>query len=195
MDVTFSGGLPEFWFDTWLVLAGFAASLLLGILTVASSKWQGPGLLVNIVMILAVLAGLPLTMVRVGIDLAVTNYDPIGYISILGTVVAVAVGLFYLRTRPFDARQPSAAAAVSEPAVQTEGTSTLTDIQAASPFEGTVASGATPLPGEQILTEAPTAWLHFESGSMAGQTMPLGGGVTTIGEGRGQRRCDGGHHR
>ena len=38
MDVTFSGALPEFWYDTWLVLAGFGAALLLGILTVASSK-------------------------------------------------------------------------------------------------------------------------------------------------------------
>ena len=181
MEVTFNGGLPEFWYDTWLVLAGFGASLLLGILAIASSRWQGPGLLLNIVMILAVLAGLPLTMVRLGIDVAVTNYDPIGYMSFFGTFIAVAVGLAYLRMRPFDASQPAADAMFSEPAQQTEGVSTLTDILEPSPLEGTLASGATPVPGEQMLAEAPTAWLHFESGSMAGQTMPLGAGVTTIG--------------
>ena len=38
MEVTFNGGLPEFWYDTWLVLAGSGASLLLGILAIASSR-------------------------------------------------------------------------------------------------------------------------------------------------------------
>ena len=100
-------------------------------------------------MILAVLAGLPLTMVRLGIDVAVTNYDPIGYMSFFGTFIAIGVGLAYLRMRPFDAPQPAADAMVSEPAQQTEGVSTLTDILEPSPLEGTLASGATPVPGSR----------------------------------------------
>ena len=104
MEVNFEWSVLAFWYDSWLVLAGYAAALVLTILTVVSSKWNGPGLLLNIAMILAVLAGLPLTMVRVGFDLAVGNYDTIGYMNILGSLVAVMAGLAYLQGQAIGVR-------------------------------------------------------------------------------------------
>ena len=35
--------------------------------------------------------------------------------------------------------------------------------------------------GPSMLTQAPTAWLHFKSGPMTGHTMPLESGVTSLG--------------
>ena len=55
-----------------------------------------PNSILMLVMVLAVLAGLPLTMIRLSIDLAVTNYEPVGYISFLGTVVALLVGVTFI---------------------------------------------------------------------------------------------------
>ena len=188
MQVNFEWSVLAFWYDSWLVLAGYAAALVLTILTLVSSKWNGPGLLLNIAMILAVLAGLPLTMVRVGLDLAVSNYDAIGYINILGSSVAVVVGLAYLQRHVIGVRLRQAMGVnqplegwAAESITPTQGLSGQTEMGEPGQLSATLMEGATPAPERSMLTQAPTAWLHFKSGPMTGHTMPLESGVTSLG--------------
>lgn len=188
MAVYFEGSVLAFWYDSWLILAGYAAALALTILTVVSSKWNGPGLLLNIAMILAVLAGLPLTMVRVGLDLAVGNYDAIGYMNVLGSLVAVVAGLAYLQGQAIGVRIRQAIGAnrltegrAAESITPSQGLSDQTEMGELGQLSATLSEGASPAPEQSMLTQAPTAWLHFKSGPMTGHTMPLESGVTSLG--------------
>ena len=55
-------GVLAIWYDLWLVVVGFGASVVLTLAIIARTEWRGNGLVVAIVMVFAVLAGLPLTM-------------------------------------------------------------------------------------------------------------------------------------
>ncbi len=196
MDVNFDVGILRFWYDTWLVLAGFAVALVLAVLVVASSRWSGPGLLLNTVMVLAVLAGLPMTMTRLAIDTGITDYDPVGFMSLIGSVIALVVGLVYLQRQAFWERMPSLGGLRRSPAetgglpggpTDAEGASvTSAETMADAPPSATSAAtmlGGQGGPSEVPAAEAPTAWLHFKSGPRAGQSIPLEPGVTSLGRG------------
>ena len=156
MAVYFEGSVLAFWYDSWLILAGYAAALALTILTVVSSKWNGPGLLLNIAMILAVLAGLPLTMVRVGLDLAVGNYDAIGYMNVLGSLVAVVAGLAYLQGQAIGVRIRQAIGAnrltegrAAESITPSQGLSDQTEMGELGQLSATLSEGASPAPEQK----------------------------------------------
>ena len=94
MNVSYAdGSLLAFWYGSWLVVAGSAPLWCWRSSSPARNKWSGGGLLVNTTMILAVLAASPLAMIRIGLNVAVTNHDDMGYISLVGTAVALALGL------------------------------------------------------------------------------------------------------
>ena len=101
MDTGYAeGSFLAFWYGSWIVLVGFVVALVLALMVAVRLEWKSGAVMPNsvlmLVMVLAVLAGLPLTMIRLSIDLAVTNYDPVGYISILGTAVALVVGVTFM---------------------------------------------------------------------------------------------------
>jgi len=179
MEINYAEGtVLAFWYDTWLVLVGFVVALALAIMVMTRGSWRGTGLAINSVMVLAVLAGLPLTMLRIGIDIAVTNYDAVGYISLVGAAVALVVGLPYLGAQVFGQRVAPA-----------EGVS---EIESITPEQGvtvqlggqqTAAEGVSTVVGGQAMAGAPTAFLHFKSGPRAGQSIPLGAGTISIGRG------------
>ena len=152
--------------------------LALAIMVMTRGSWRGTGLAINTVMVLAVLAGLPLTMLRIGIDIAVTNFDAVGYISLVGAAVALVVGLPYLGRQVFGQRVAPA-----------DGVS---EVESITPEQGvtvqlggqqTAAEGVSTLVGGQAMAGAPTAFLHFKSGPRAGQSIPLGAGTISIGRG------------
>ena len=146
MDVNYAdGSLLALWYDTWLALLAYTVALLVGILTVASTRWHGPGLLLNVVMVLAVLAGLPITMLRVGINLAVSDYEALGYLNLVGTVVALAVGVTYLRRQGFGFRQ-MLAGPMAESITPTQGLTLQTEVGQSGGPAATMMADATPTP-------------------------------------------------
>lgn len=173
MDINYpDGSVLAVWYDAYLVLIGFFVALVLAVLVLARGSWRGTGLLINTIIVLAVLAGLPLTMLRVGIDIAISNHDIVGYISILGAIVALALSAPYL-ARQFLGDRVALAGDVTdvEPIAPGQGVTMQ--------GEGATIAGA----GAGAPTQAPMAFLHFKTGPRAGQSIPLGGGTISIGRG------------
>lgn len=177
------------WYDYYIVLGGFVIALGLALLTGTRGRWSGPGLFVNTVMVLALLAGLPLMMTRLGIDMAITNFDVVGYMSLAGTAVSLIVGLLYLLgvfigTRKasvgddFRADTPVQGIGATGEA-SGEQTSTLGQL---ADQQATVMGGQAPVHGGTP-SQLPAAWLYIKTGPMAGQTIPISSGRTSIGRG------------
>ncbi len=189
MDIYIDGTALAFWYDTWLVLLAFAASLVLTIMLGTSGQWRGPMLLLKVVVGLATLAIFPLAMVRVGLNLAVSDYDALGFISVVGTVVALATGVPYFAKGYLESRRTSPSGAQSSAVgAQSQDVSTLVigpelTGDETGPVDAEVSStpDATLLLGSSAEPSAPTAWLHFKSGTMAGQSIPVEPGLTSIG--------------
>ena len=90
------GGILAFWYDNWLFLGGMVFSLLVAVLVIKRNGWNVASLLPNGVMVTAVVAGLPLTMLRLGFHSALLTKEALSYISIVGVMVALVAGLLYL---------------------------------------------------------------------------------------------------
>ncbi len=183
--------LLQTWFDTWLVVAGFAAALVLAVLAAAKSGWGTTDLLLKVVMILSVLATVPLTMVRLGMNRTFEDDTTVGFLSVAGTAVAIVVGLTYLiavRSRTEEADE--AADVVSgDVATPEQGVPLAPEDESAT---RTLDGGVTPVPdlGATLVgdagpgaAQAPAAWLMFKSGPRAGQSIPLSTEATRIGRG------------
>ena len=185
------GSFLAFWYDSWLAVIGTGIALVLTVLVLANGDWKPSGLTIKTVLVLAVIAGIPLVMVRLGIRLAVDTHDPIGYISFVGTIVALAVGLPVVYKQFLAQRQASAVEFGEAGAPEFGMTGDF------SPGEAGLATGAfgseTPVPGSGTATIAgglgqtqsysPTGWLHFKSGPNAGQSMPLSAETMSMGRG------------
>ena len=75
MDTGYAeGSFLAFWYGSWIVLVGFVVALVLALMVAVRLEWKSGAVMPNsvlmLVMVLAVLAGLPLTMIRLSIDLA-----------------------------------------------------------------------------------------------------------------------------
>ena len=182
------GTFLAFWYDTWIVLVGFAAAVVLAILVVTARKWSGPSLVLTILVVLAVLAALPLALVRIGLNLAVSNYDALGAISVAGTAIALIAGAVFLLVRRYQER-PTVLPAAGEPSVTPiPDLAAEPETDAADELDSATATlmaqpDVTPLADEPVSAPSPTAWVHFSSGSMAGQTIPLDPSGTSLGRG------------
>ncbi|MCH7706061.1 MAG: FHA domain-containing protein [Chloroflexi bacterium] len=180
--------LLQTWYDTWLVVAGFAAALVLAVLAAARSGWKTTDLLLKVVMVLSVLATVPLTMVRLGMNRTFEDDTTAGFLSVAGTAVAIVVGLTYLIAGR--SRTEEAAAVVSEEvATPIQGVPLIPEDESAT---RTLDGGVTPAPdlgatlvgdAGPVAAQAPAAWLMFKSGPRAGQSIPLSTEATKIGRG------------
>ena len=174
----FSETLLWYWFESWGVAVAFAVTVLLAVLAAARGGWNTGGLIIKTLMIAAVLSVMPLAMIRLGMNIAVSDEDTLGYLSLAGTAVSVVVGLLYiLKTRSTARLTPGVSAAAEgspeppqdEPASETGDATATTD----------VAGAQTPEP--QGPGQASAAWLVFRSGPNAGQSILLDPGATKIG--------------
>ena len=196
MELGFTG-LLAFWYDSWLVVIGLVAAVALTAMVVVREDWTGAGPAVVAVLGLSILACLPLSMLRMGMLLAIDDPSPLGYLCILGTLVSIGLGAgrLYLRTR---AEREQGIGAWSEGALD-EGMSGEVTAQmqlgteaGIEPLQadGGLAAGVTPAEGmvqvtgfTQAVQQAQTAWLHFTSGPREGQTIPLPAGNVNMGRG------------
>ena len=97
METNFEQGtLLWYWFEEWLVVVGFVVALLLAVLVVAKSGWAKGDRQINAIMLVAVLAALPLTLMRLGIDIGMLSDSTAGFTSLAGVVGSLVVGLPYL---------------------------------------------------------------------------------------------------
>jgi hypothetical protein len=181
VDIDYAdGSLLAFWYDSWIVLVGFGVALLLAVIVLARASWNQGGLVLKTVMVVAVLAVLPLTLIRVGLKLAITNFEAPGYLSLAGTAVALVVGISYMLRDWRRLRQPATDGGF-EPTTPTQDLTQQTGVGGTLSGAETIMGGRAAVPGTETQTVAPAAWLHFTSGSMAGQSIPLQPDVTSIG--------------
>ena len=194
MEVNYADGtLLWYWFEWWLVVPGFVATLLLAVLVTSRSGWGSGALLLKTLMIAGVSAALPLTLVRLGMNISVSDEDTIGYLSLAAVIGSVVVGIAYLTgTRR---RGEGAVEAADEGLITPEagvplapevegGTMTLETggavAQEAGTGDATLIGG---IPGGQQAAQPTAAWVIFKSGPRAGQSIPLDPEMTSIGRG------------
>ncbi|MCH7674083.1 FHA domain-containing protein [candidate division KSB1 bacterium] len=187
-DIYPNGGFLGFWYDSWLVLVGFAAAVVLAILVVTAREWSGLNLVLTILVVLGVLGTLTLTLIRIGLDIRVDSYDAVGGISVAGTVLAVvAWAVFVLKRRYEDRPAIAAAAGAAEAPSVTPVPELAAEPVADDPASATatlmVGPDVTPLPDQPASAPSSTAWVHFNTGAMAGQTIPLDPSGTSLGRG------------
>ena len=185
------GTFLAFWYNTWLVLLGFIVAVVLAVLVVTARQWSGLNLVLTVLVILGVLGALTLALIRIGLDINVDDYETVGGISVAGTALALVASAVFLVMRRYQERRtigPDAPDALEPsitpiPELATEGaTGTIDDIDSAT---ATLMAepDATPTPDQPVGAPSPTAWVHFSSGSMAGQTIPLDPSGTSLGRG------------
>lgn len=87
------GTLLWYWFEYWLVAFGLVSTVLLTILVVARSDWDTRNLLPIVLMFVAVLAILPLALMRLGVEITVVSDYTVGYISLFGVVGSIIGGI------------------------------------------------------------------------------------------------------
>ena len=97
MEITYEEGtLLWYWYEDWIVVGGFAVALVVAAWVTARSGWGAGGLLIKGLMAAAVLAALPLTLVRLAVDIDVSDDSTLGYLSLAGAIGSLVIGLPYL---------------------------------------------------------------------------------------------------
>lgn len=177
------GSILAIWFDTWLVILGFALTLVLTFLIIIRRDKRDVDRATAAVMVLAVMAQLPLVTARVGILVAVSDFDAVGIISLIGSLGGLVVGSAYLVWTYIAGRGKSldmAGAITPVQGLTGQGMGSLED-QTATLVQGETSAGGLPTIGGGSPSQAPTAWLHITSGPRAGQTIPIQSNSVTIG--------------
>ena len=94
MDASYEQGtLLWYWFEYWFVAFGMFTTLLLAVLVAVRSTREPRDLLPSFFMVAAVLAALPLTFIRLGVDIASANHLTVGYMSLAGVLGSIVVGI------------------------------------------------------------------------------------------------------
>ena len=97
MEIDYAEGtLLWYWYEDWIVIGGFAVALVMAVWVTGRNSWSVGGLLMKTLMAAAVLAAVPLTLVRLGVDIDVSDDSTLGYLSLAGAVGSLAMGLPYL---------------------------------------------------------------------------------------------------
>ena len=202
MEINYTGFLA-FWYNSWIVLLGFTGALGVTVLMMGRGGWGSGALLLKTLMVVALLAALPLTLMRLGMDLAMRDVVLVGWLSVLGVAGSLVVGSLIVGLPYIYARRSGSLGEAEAPEPEYEG---IVTPEAGAPTApeaegGTMTLGSAPAPaaadGEATLvggapqgpdqapgdmaTQAPPAWLLFKSGPRAGQSIPLSPGATSIG--------------
>ncbi len=179
MDLGYSGILAV-WYDTWLSMLGFVVALAVAFMVVVREDWRGPGPAIVAVLVLLVIAALPLVFLRMGMALMIEDTAPVGYISLIGTPLAIALGIARLYQRWAAERE-----ALDDDSVYDEysdvydGGHTMTVVEDVTPQPGLDVS----TPADPLTAQGTTAWLRFTSGPKSGQSIPLSTGTVNLGRG------------
>ncbi|MFC1935847.1 FHA domain-containing protein [Chloroflexota bacterium] len=192
----FDNSLLTFWYDSWLVILGFAAALVVAVLVAFRTSWRTTGdLLLKSILGVALLVALPVIIRKLTPGAAVTA-DTLttvyGWLSIVGVAAALAVGVSYLvvtavRAGRWAEAEPEGIVTPAEgvplmPEAE-EFTRTLGSEAAVAPGMGAADITGAGVAPAAAPTQAPAAWLVFKSGPRTGQSIPLDPEATRIGRG------------
>jgi pSer/pThr/pTyr-binding forkhead associated (FHA) protein len=185
------------WYEYWVPLAFATFVLVLGIYVWVTTEGRLYRVVLRVLAALALLGTWPMAAERIGFG-TTNQEESMAVLSFLGTVGSAAVAAFHFVTSR--RRRADALAAPPQAGPATAGPDTTAAIGTAVPPAAAAAPGepaATAADGDVTLVApgpaasaapapaaaAPAAWIHFRSGPNAGETMPLGGDVTSIGRG------------
>ena len=87
------GTLLWYWFEYWLVAFGFVFTVLLTVLVVVKSDRDVRNVPPIVLMSVAVLAVLPLALMRLGVEITVASDYTVGYLSLFGVVGSMIVSI------------------------------------------------------------------------------------------------------
>ncbi|MBT6680516.1 MAG: FHA domain-containing protein [Chloroflexi bacterium] len=172
-----TGNLAWLWYESWLavVAGGFAVAMLIHArLTIKRGRFQKP---IQIVLAFALVATLPMALVRLGVNLGGWQ-DSMAVLSFIGAGGAAIYGAFSMRAirlvrwvnkRIAERQETAARVRESRSIGEATGGATGTGSTGAAAGSGT---GATP---------AVSAWIRFQSGPASGQSLPISTGITRIG--------------
>lgn len=176
LDFLADGSFIRVWYDWWMPVVGFGLALTLAIVVMGRSGVRRVGLVAKSIAVMAVLAALPLAIERLGMNLALADYNTVAYMNVIGSVTAVVFGLpFLIAKEKEEQRRRSMSSMVSQyPNASTK-------------------AGAYPSPSPQVSDEhAPstqvagpsTPSLSIIKGSAVGKTAQLGHAVSGTSIGR-----------
>jgi len=170
LDVLADGSFIRVWYDWWMPVVGFGLALTLAIVVMGRSGARRVGLVAKSIAVMVALAALPLAIERLGMSLALADYNTVAYMNVIGSITAVVFGLPFLIAK--EKEEQHRRSMVSQ-----------------YPAPHTMA-GADPSPSPKVSDEhAPSTQvagpcLSIIKGSAEGQTIQLGHGVSGISLGR-----------
>ena len=106
MDLEFGTVLLQTWYDSWLVVVGFGAALLLTVVVVGRGNWQTTGLLLKTVMVAATVAASLLALKRPTLPIG-CDPDGLRFLLLIGVIVSLVVALPYLYFSLREAQPPA----------------------------------------------------------------------------------------
>ena len=176
LDFLADGSFIKGWYDWWMPVVGFGLAMTVAIVVMGRSGAHRIGLVAKSIAVMAALATLPLAIERLGMNLALTNYNTVAYMNVIGSVTAVVFGLPFLIAKEKEERRRRS----------------MSSIGSQYPAPSTM-SGVDPSPSHRISDEhAPstrvagpsTSSLSIIKGSGVGQTIQIGSGVSGVSIGR-----------
>jgi pSer/pThr/pTyr-binding forkhead associated (FHA) protein len=91
-----NGAAFRLWQDYWIAVIGFALAALIAAVVVGSSHSGRGSLLLKGFTILCAAGALPMAMDRIGLGIAMSNYDALAYLNMVASAAAAIVGLPYI---------------------------------------------------------------------------------------------------
>ena len=195
------GAFFWYWYEWWFPVIFALVALAIGVGILITTDRKPYGIVVRILALLAFVGTFTLAQERIGFGIK-ADEEMVAVINMLGGFGSVIVGAvhFLIYGKRREAAQAAEAAPVPDAA--TDSASTMAG-EAAGGTDQTVDTGpSTAAPpvaagGDMTLVQgadapevsstahesAPPAWLVFQSGPNAGQTIPLAGTATSIGRG------------
>lgn len=189
------GAFFWYWYEWWFPVIFAIVALVIGVGILITTDRKPYGIVVRILALLAFVGTFTLAQERIGFGIK-ADEEMVAVINMLGGFGSVILGaahfLIYGKRREAaqdpDAATDSAGAMAGEAGGETDQPAETGAAAAAPPIavggdvtlvQGADAPGIPAAAGEA----APPAWLVFQSGPNAGQTIPLTGTSTTIGRG------------
>jgi len=103
MEIFVDGTVANYWNGTWLPLVGFAIAVVATLLVVWRSPLTAAGFAARGLVIVALVSTSPLAFYRAGLRVAVSDFESVIFLSIVGSSTAALLGLtaLFTKARPF----------------------------------------------------------------------------------------------